>query len=244
MALRKILASLLTDGSVNGTVITDGSIAAVDLSASAITDKLGYTPVSPTDLSEGLADKQDTIGSELNVTSVKGVSGNKLQLLSGDSNFGVSLQNISGVDLLAVDAVGRVTMPYQPAFSAYDTRGYVKVSTSDLLCNTTNFNIGGHYNTSNGRFTAPISGKYIFTCNIQSADTFVSGDPYISATPRINNSGIGIAEFVISVTSTSDHRTLSPTIIVNMNSGDYFTWYCGRGYRSGGQISMSGSLIS
>jgi hypothetical protein len=62
MALRKILASLLTDGSVNGTVITDGSIAAVDLSASAITDKLGYTPVSPTDLSEGLADKQDTIG--------------------------------------------------------------------------------------------------------------------------------------------------------------------------------------
>jgi hypothetical protein len=62
MALRKILASLLTDGSVNGTVITDGSIAAVDLSASAITDKLGYTPVSPTDLNDGLSTKQDTIG--------------------------------------------------------------------------------------------------------------------------------------------------------------------------------------
>jgi hypothetical protein len=44
MALRKIQASLLADGSVNGSTITDGSIAAVDLSASAITDKLGYTP--------------------------------------------------------------------------------------------------------------------------------------------------------------------------------------------------------
>jgi hypothetical protein len=51
MALRKILASLLTDNSIDGSTITDGSIAAVDLSASAITDKLGYTPVDPAALS-------------------------------------------------------------------------------------------------------------------------------------------------------------------------------------------------
>jgi hypothetical protein len=110
------------------------------------------------------SDGTTTMGSELNVTSLKGVSGNKLQLRSGDSSFGVSLQNISGVDLLAVDAVGRVRMPYQPAFKAH-TSGFAKSASWQQITglSTVVFNTGLHYNPSNSRFTAPVNGQYIFT---------------------------------------------------------------------------------
>jgi hypothetical protein len=116
------------------------------------------------------SDGTTTMGSELNVTSVKGVSANKLQLRSGDSSFGVSLQNISGVDLLAVDAVGRVTMPYQPAFRATSNGGSTPTLTNNTLLtvvfNATETNVGNHYNTSNGRFTAPVTGFYTFSASL------------------------------------------------------------------------------
>ena len=66
-----------------------------------------------------------------------------------------------GTDQLAVDASGRVTMPYQPAFNvgpSTDTAlGYpdtLQVFTS------VKYNNGGHYSTSTGRFTVPVSGYY------------------------------------------------------------------------------------
>ena len=144
---------------------------------------------------------------------------------------------------MRIDSAGRVTTPSQPAFFAYDTRGYGKVSASDLVCNSFSFNTGSSYNNTNGRFTAPISGRYLFSCNVQGADVYEGGNPYISTIPRVNGSGIGVGEFINSLTSTADHSNLSPTVIVNMNAGDYFTWYCNRGYRSGPQISMTGYLI-
>jgi hypothetical protein len=55
MALDKITSDSLAAGAVNVSALPDGVISAAKLHTTAISDKLGYTPVSPTDLSSGLA---------------------------------------------------------------------------------------------------------------------------------------------------------------------------------------------
>lgn len=59
---------------------------------------------------------------------------------------------------------GRVTLPQQPAFFAYRSLGAGHISgTGNGVFDATRFNRGGHYSTSNGRFTAPVGGVYFFT---------------------------------------------------------------------------------
>jgi len=65
---------------------------------------------------------------------------------------------------VGIDALGRVTTPNQPSFIAYGA-GYQSVSSGGdhvLVFETTSINRGGHYSTSNGRFTAPVTGVYVF----------------------------------------------------------------------------------
>ena len=65
---------------------------------------------------------------------------------------------------MVIDSAGRVTMPLQPAFDAYSNQGQYSSGTSvaSLNLDSTRLNVGGHYNTSNDRFTAPVAGVYKF----------------------------------------------------------------------------------
>jgi len=72
-----------------------------------------------------------------------------------------------GTTHLAIDSAGRVTMPYQPAFSAKmnngSGNGYLAIgnnTTVNIVPNLTLHNTGGHYSTSTGKFTAPVTGTY------------------------------------------------------------------------------------
>ena len=64
---------------------------------------------------------------------------------------------------VSINANGYVTMPYQPAFSA--VRETSAPSGSDVILNGIWANVGGHYNTANGRFTCPVAGTYMFSCS-------------------------------------------------------------------------------
>ena len=70
-----------------------------------------------------------------------------------------------GVVSMNIDSAGRVTMPYQPAFGAANRPSYV--SGHDIWTGwpTVKFNTGNHFNASTGVFTAPVSGKYLFTAS-------------------------------------------------------------------------------
>ena len=67
---------------------------------------------------------------------------------------------------ISIDNAGRVTMPNQPYFESEMTGNGSYVSRSGgtaLPFNSTRVNNGGHFDTTNYRFTAPVAGRYLFT---------------------------------------------------------------------------------
>lgn len=68
-------------------------------------------------------------------------------------------------DTLKIDASGRITTPSQVGFKAYGHN--VSPGTSGIInFKTAVFNNGSHYNTTSGRFTAPVDGHYLFTSEV------------------------------------------------------------------------------
>jgi hypothetical protein len=90
-------------------------------------------------------------------TGIRGSVGDSYQII--DSNADTAR--------LVIDSSGRVTMPYQPAFSAYMNTQNITNTVSFPSVAAVEFNIGGHYNSANGRFTVPINGSYLFTATVQ-----------------------------------------------------------------------------
>ena len=78
-----------------------------------------------------------------------------------------------------IDSAGRVTKPLHPAFSigggpnSYRDSGGNETVILHGQSGTFpgDMNIGGHFSYSNGRFTAPIAGNYMFTYTLTSGDT-------------------------------------------------------------------------
>ena len=76
----------------------------------------------------------------------------------------ISMTTGGYTERLGIDASGRVTMPSQPVFFA---TAEANIPMSNSYSELTAFsngqvNVGTHYNTSNGRFTAPVAGTYQF----------------------------------------------------------------------------------
>ena len=64
---------------------------------------------------------------------------------------------------MRIDASGYVTKPNTPAFFVYRNQAVWNLAAGDtFIFNTAELNVGNHYNTSNGRFTAPITARYVF----------------------------------------------------------------------------------
>ena len=122
-----------------------------------------------------------------------------------------------GTDQLAVDASGRVTMPYQPAFCAYpNTSGIVQSAGSVVRYDTTVVNIGNHYNTSTYAFTAPVAGNYYFEFSVWSNET-----PTVRCGFYKNGSGVGNSTYPIGTRNeASAAQNDSGAMIINLAAND------------------------
>jgi hypothetical protein len=135
---------------------------------------------------------------------------------------------------LRIDSSGRVTMPYQPAFSAYFAGNNNGTSTlagggGQIVFNNTYHNQGGHYSTSTGRFTAPVSGVYQFnTCLFG----YNQGQISASASSAITIQKNGVQYHYIAynyLDSSSSYPELSGSVILYCNANDYVTLHTSTG---------------
>ena len=69
---------------------------------------------------------------------------------------------VGGTSSMTIDSSGRVNTPTRPAFHARLSGTGGSGVQGSLVFNEEDFDIGSNYDTSNGRFTAPIAGIYYF----------------------------------------------------------------------------------
>lgn len=115
---------------------------------------------------------------------------------------------------LNVDNAGRVTMPYQPAFYARLTSGNIS-GAQTILFNSVLTNVGSHYNSSTGRFTAPIAGLYEF----HFTGLNNGGGNRMQAEIRINNGGYTSMEQGASY----GYQMGSMVLLFSLAANDYVT---------------------
>lgn len=123
-----------------------------------------------------------------------------------------------------MDASGRITTPNQPAFLAGKTSATANGNV--MVFNETVFNIGGHYNTSNGRFTAPISGVYQFSWQILGN----TQQTVYRTTFRRNGSNNITGSFQVQMRMDGNvngafETSTTYTILVQLTAGDYVDIY-------------------
>ena len=146
---------------------------------------------------------------------------------------------ISWNTAMTIDNAGRVTKPLQPAFSVSKDNGNVAIG-SDYIPNVVRHNIGSHYSTSNGRFTAPIAGSYHFSFEVMTHDA-----TYDNKSWTIRKNGSSYQAVYSSSGGSVHHRfNWSGTIYLGLN--DYIDMYTNNLSLYGGGLPythVSGHLI-
>lgn len=110
---------------------------------------------------------------------------------SGGTNGGgsadIAVQSNSG-NIVLHTANGGVRKPNNPCFQAVVNSGTHPSSGSYVVFGSVDVNVGSHYNSSNGIFTAPVAGNYLFHI---SAIAHNNASTVFRYYLRINNSNVG-----------------------------------------------------
>ena len=134
---------------------------------------------------------------------------------------GSDFPHSSGTTLMTIGASGYITNPLQPAFNATRTSGQTISGTVTLVFNSVRSNASNSYNSSNGYFTAPISGQYLFTFKslFYAFDTseYLDLYSYVNSTIRNRYEQTG---------NGGGHTQINYAEIVYLNSNDTFRLVC------------------
>ena len=133
---------------------------------------------------------------------------------------------------------GYITAPNQVAFSVAKNNGYQtddNVFVCDSSTGSRNHNDGSHYNTSNGRFTAPVAGRYWFSFSVQTHDSGGVVQSWVAL--RKNGS---IVQYNLQHKTGGYHTRFDMSISLKLAANDYIEAYVGEsGTSSGWQGSAS-----
>ena len=170
------------DGTISSAKLTSNALSPITLSSG----KVGIGETSPLGkLHVKTADSGATADAGADDLIVENSAAAGISILSGASQAGsiyfgdagtnwdgyiaysqssrsMTLGTAAGGGSVSIDSVGRVRMPGQPCFSATATTTNIPLSTSTTVTlSAERFDVGG--NLTNNIFTAPITGKYLFT---------------------------------------------------------------------------------
>lgn len=138
---------------------------------------------------------------------------------------------------------GTVRMLDQPSFFVGKGNDSNPGNSNPLIFNATpRFNVGNCYNTSNGRFTAPVAGKYSF----HFSGITHSVTNYLYVWFAINGTQISHTS-IHKPQSTGEYDFMAMTHILDLAAGDYVTvvngFNGGTPYFEGGRSGFSGYLV-
>ena len=173
----------------NATVGGDLAVDTDTLKVDAANNRVGVGTASPSKtLHVSLPSGSGATPTSNSVAIIDGNDNTELSILGGSSsvlgiNFGHSGDNNDGIinynttngseamgftvnatERMRINKDGYITTPNVPSFSVNATPSL----SSNVFVNygAIKFNNGNHYNNTNGKFTAPVAGKYFFTCSL------------------------------------------------------------------------------
>ena len=129
----------------------------------------------------------------------------------------------AATERMRIDSSGRVTMPFQPAFRAFRSSSVSVAASGVVVFDSTSTNIGSNYNTSNGRFTAPVAGMYQFAVQLLfeglsngnecECSIYVNGGGVLNFGPRV--------KYQADYTGFNGYVSMFASISIYLNANDY-----------------------
>jgi hypothetical protein len=157
-------------GEVTTAKILDANVTAAKLASGAAVSNIGYTPANiagPTFTGTVVLPSTTSIGTvtSTEIGYVDGVT-SAIQTQLNTKAPTASPTFTGTVALPTTVASGVLTATAQPSFLATRSSNLSYTGGNPVVFNATTYNIGSHYSTSTGLFTAPVSGNYIFSASI------------------------------------------------------------------------------
>jgi len=208
----------LSDGS-NGQVLQtngSGTISFATVDTSSATDSFTISGSTPT-LTIGDAGAEDT-----KIVFDGNAQDFHIGLDDSADDLVIGLGSTLGTTThMAFDETGAITKPLQPSFNA-GTSGQNNVTGDEtqaqIIFESENIDRNADYNTSNGAFTAPVTGLYLLSANV-SGGGFSSHGRMLNHIVTSNRTYIQTAENLAN-TVTSTSFGFSVTCLADMDAND------------------------
>lgn len=143
-----------------------------------------------------------------------------------------NISNQAGTSAMTIDTNGVVATPARPAFSVYrDSSGTEGVG-GNVTFTGVHANIGSHYSTSTGLFTAPVAGFYQFNLvafgSNSTGGVVATGQPVVAQLYDVTNSSA--LSIGYSYVNTVSHPNMSFSSAHKLNANDQVRIYVSSQY--------------
>jgi hypothetical protein len=123
---------------------------------------------------------------------------------------------------MRIDSAGRVTMPYQPYFEANFNGNLFNVSAnSKITQNREIYDLGGCYDPSNSRFTAPVTGRYFFSFHTIAYGNYINGHIMFRVNGSAPGNTTGTNHHFSSNEGSSAWHSVNMVHVLRLSAGDY-----------------------
>ena len=129
---------------------------------------------------------------------------------------------------------GAINMSSQPSALIYNGSSHTQSGgATQYTFPSTAFNVGGCYNTGNGRFTVATPGKYLVTCQL-GLNASTTALTYLAMGPRLNDTGtVFFGGWSNKTTSVNQYASHTQSIVMDLQANDYLVFY----------IELSGTAV-